>query len=135
MSDRETAIAVRDRIGRLYGYSGPYGTTNPTPEITEPFVEETVEVTQTAAEEIDMVFNRFKPDSVAGRILKALASGPKTPAQLAHLAGSKSADNIIAPGGWFYQLRKFGKTTGKFKLEKEDNRLVLTVGKRYASQV
>ena len=82
-----------------------------------------------------LVFNRYRADSIGGRILTSLAGGPKTPSELARIAGSRSADNITAPGGWYSQLRKFGKTTGKFKLEKDGNRLVLTVNKRYASQV
>jgi hypothetical protein len=148
MNDREQAIAVRDRIGRLYGFTGSYGTANPEPDVAdnsesdltsgEPSATISVEEvgTETELEEENaMIFNRFKVDSVAGRMLKALAAGPKTAAQLAHIAGSKSADNILAPGGWFYQLRKFGKTSGKFKLEKSENRLVLTISKRYASQV
>lgn len=84
---------------------------------------------------MDLVFNRFQSKSVAGRMLSALAGGPKTPAQIANVAKVKSADNILAPGGWYFQLRRFGKTSGKFKLAKDGNKLVLTVNKRYASQV
>ena len=82
----------------------------------------------------NLVFNRYRADSVGGRILTALTAGPKTAAQLAHVAKSKSADNILAPGGWYSQLRRFGKESGKFTLEKKDNRLVLTVhrGKKVA---
>ena len=137
----DLAIANRNRIGRLYGYTGLYGTTNAVTEPEEPeIVLDTAQAESKNSEsdlelEDNMIFNRFKQDSIAGRILKALAGGPKTAAQLAYVAGSKSADNILAPGGWFYQLRKFGKTSGKFRLEKDGNRLVLTISKRYASQV
>jgi hypothetical protein len=137
MSDH---LATRDRIGRLYGYTGPYGTTNPEKELDIPEQSVKIDVKEqqpivVVEGEETMVFNRFKPGSVGARILSALANGPKTAAQLAHVAGSKTADNILAPGGWFYQLRKFGKTSGKFKLEKDGNKLVLTVSKRYAAQV
>lgn len=84
----------------------------------------------------NLVFNRFRSNSIAGRILRSLASGPKTPAQLAHLAKSKSADNVMAPGGWYFQLRRFGKASKKFTLAVTDNgRLVLTVNRRYRDQV
>ena len=84
----------------------------------------------------DLIFNRYRPDSIAGRILAALAKRPHTPAELARIAQSRSADNILAAGGWYSQLRRFGKTTRKFSLElADDGRLVLTVNKRYASQV
>lgn len=144
MGDLELAIANRNRIGRLYGFTGHYGTTHSAPlseapeQIEEPNVKQQQTVTE--AEEIimatDLVFNRFKPSSVAGRILATLAKGPKTPAQVAHIAGSRSADNIMAPGGWFYLLRKFGKTSKKFTLSlNDDGRLVLVVNQRYAKQV
>jgi hypothetical protein len=135
MTDQEASN--RACIARLYKFTGSYGTTEPSAAIdveeATPDTSEPVETTE--EEETAMIFNRFRPDSVAGRMLKALAAGPKTPAQLAAQAKAKSADNILAPGGWFYQLRKFGKATGKFRLEKDGNKLVLTVNKRYASQV
>jgi len=31
-NDRDYAIAVRDQIGRIYGFVGSYGTTQPTAE-------------------------------------------------------------------------------------------------------
>lgn len=143
MSEQELAVATRDRIGRIYKFHGTYGTTTKTAELSgEVNVEETNTPTTTVSEQTEdemdatLVFNRFKPASVAGKILRALVAGPKTPAQVAHLAGSRSVDNIMAPGGWFYQLRKFGKTSGKFALSLNDNgRLVLAVNKRYAKQV
>ena len=134
MTDRDTAIAVRDRIGRLYGYTGPYGTTEPSTVETVEEIQQ-VEIQINEEERTEMIFNRFKKDSVAGRILAALAGGPKTPAQLAHLAKVRSESNLMGAGGWYYQLRKFGKTSGKFKLVKEENRLVLTINKRYVGQV
>jgi hypothetical protein len=142
MTDQETAN--RSRIARIYRYTGGYGTTEPSTAIdveeATPVASESEPKTETepAIEpegEETMVFNRFKADSVAGRMLKALARGPKTAEQLAMQAKAKSAENVLAPGGWFYQLRKFGKTTGKFRLEKDGNKLVLTVNKRYVSQV
>lgn len=86
--------------------------------------------------ESTLVFNRFRSNSVAGRMLTALAKGPKTPAQVARIAKSKSADNIMAGGGWYFQLRRFGKISRKFTLSVEDNgRLVLAVNRRYRGQV
>ena len=75
----------------------------------------------------NLVFNRYRADSIGGRILTALTTAPRTPAELARIAKSRSADNILAPGGWYSQLRRFGKESGKFTLEVKDNRLVLTV--------
>lgn len=86
--------------------------------------------------ESNMVFNRFRVNSIAGRMLTALAKRPMTPAQIAHVVKAKSADNIMAPGGWYFQLRRFGKTTKKFTLATADNgRLVLTVNRRYRGQI
>lgn len=83
----------------------------------------------------NLIFNRFRSNSVAGRILKSLATGPKTPAQLAHVAKA-SADNILAGGGWYFQLRRFGKASKKFTLGmNEQGRLVLTVNRRYRGQI
>lgn len=84
----------------------------------------------------NLVFNRFRSNSVAGRMLTALAKRPLTPAQVAHIARVKSADNIMAGGGWYFQLRRFGKASKKFTLAVADNgRLVLTVNRRYRGQV
>jgi hypothetical protein len=79
-----------------------------------------------------LVFDRFRPDSVAGRILIALTPGkPLSVAQLARVARPKSVDNILAPGGWYTQLRRFGKTTRKFTLAKtDDGKIVLTLARR-----
>jgi len=76
-----------------------------------------------------VLFGQYKADSVAGRMLKALAAGkPLTVAQIARVAQPKSIDNILAPGGWYAQLRRFGKTTRRFNLSKtEDGKLVMTV--------
>lgn len=78
-----------------------------------------------------LVFNRFRVNSVAGRMLVALAKGqPMSVAQVARVAQPKSADNILAPGGWYAQLRRFGKESRKFKLGKtDDGKLVMTVRK------
>lgn len=130
-------LATRNRIGRLYGFTGSYKTPEPSAAIDVEEVTPAIEPEpETEIEkETVMIFNRFKADSVAGRMLKALARGPKTAEQLASVAKAKSAENVLAPGGWFYLLRKFGKTSGKFRLEKDGNKLVLTVNKRYVSQV
>lgn len=81
------------------------------------------------------VFNRFRVNSVAGRMLTTLAKGPKTPLQVAKIAKVRSADNIMAGGGWYFQLRRFGKASRKFDLSAVDGKLVLTVNKRFRSQV
>jgi hypothetical protein len=80
----------------------------------------------------ELVFNRFRPNSVAGRMLSALAKGqPMSVAQIARVAKPKSKDNILAPGGWYVQLRAFGKASRKFRLSKtEDGKLQLTVLRR-----
>jgi hypothetical protein len=84
----------------------------------------------------DLVFNRFQPNSVAGRMLSALAKRPMTVAELARVAKPKSTDNIMAPGGWYFQLRRFGKASRKFTLSVADNgRLVLKVHDRYRGQI
>src|SRR4051812_35481766 len=82
----------------------------------------------------DLVFNRFKSDSVAGRMLRALMAGkPLSVAQVARVARPKSVDNILAPGGWYALLRRYGKTSRKFNLAKtEDGKLVMKVNARYA---
>lgn len=82
----------------------------------------------------ELIFNRFKADSVAGRMLKALAKGkPMSEAQVVRIAKPKSADNILAPGGWYAKLRAYGKATRKFNLSKtEDGKLVLVARKRAA---
>ena len=86
--------------------------------------------------ESNMVFNRFRTNSIAGRMLTALAKRPMTPAQIAHVAKAKSADNIMAGGGWYFQLRRFGKASKKFTLSVADNgRLVLQVNRRYRDQI
>lgn len=83
-----------------------------------------------------LIFNRFRTNSVAGRMLKALANGePKSVAQIARIAKPKSVDNILAPGGWYAQLRRFGKATRKFNLSKIDGKIVLKVSARYAAQL
>lgn len=83
----------------------------------------------------NLVFNRYRPDSIGGKILTALAAGPRTPSELARIAKPRSAANIMAPGGWFSQLRRFGKTSRKFDLRVVDGRLVMTISRRYAPQV
>ena len=84
---------------------------------------------------MDKLFGRYRRDSVAGRILTALVEKPLTPSELAKVAKPKSAANIMNPGGWYFQLRRFGKTTKKFDLSLVDGKLVLTVSKRYLKQV
>ena len=78
-----------------------------------------------------LVFNRFRSNSVAGRMLIALAKGtPMTPAAVARAAKAKSPKNITAPGGWYALLRAFGRKSRKFNLSKtEDGKLVLVVRK------
>jgi hypothetical protein len=82
-----------------------------------------------------LVFNRFRSNTVAGRMLTALAKRPLTPAQVAHLAKAKSAGNIMAGGGWYFQLRRFGKASKKFTLAMVDGRLTMVVNRRYRGQV
>lgn len=79
----------------------------------------------------NLVFNRFRATSIAGRILTTLSDGkPKSAAQVARIAKSRSADNILAPGGWYAKLRNYGKRTRKFLLSKtEDGKLVLKARK------
>lgn len=79
-----------------------------------------------------LVFNRFRSNSVAGRLLTSLSGGqPRSVAQLVRVAKPRSADNILAPGGWYAKLRAYGKTTRKFKLSKtDDGKLVLVARKR-----
>jgi hypothetical protein len=76
-----------------------------------------------------LVFNRFRANSVAGRMLALLADGrPRTDKQIARSAKPRSVDNILAPGGWYVQLRAFGKKTRKFVLAKtDDGKIVMTV--------
>lgn len=76
-----------------------------------------------------LIFNRFRSNTVAGRMLKALSSGkPLSVAQVARVARPKSVDNITAPGGWYTQLRAYGKKTRKFLLSKtDDGKLVMRV--------
>ena len=78
-----------------------------------------------------LVFNRFRENSVAGRMLAALAAGkPLSVAQVVRVAKPKSAENIMAPGGWYAKLRAYGKATRKFNLSKtEDGKLVLKARK------
>lgn len=83
-----------------------------------------------------LVFNRFRSNTVAGRMLSALAKRPMTVAEVARIAKPRSTDNILAPGGWYFQLRRFGKTSKKFSLSMAENgRLVLKVNARYRGQV
>jgi len=76
-----------------------------------------------------LVFNRFRTDSVGGRMLIALANGkPHTVAQLARVAKPRSVENILAPGGWYAKLRAYGKASRQFTLRKtEGGKLVMTV--------
>lgn len=78
-----------------------------------------------------LLFNRFRPNTVAGRILSTLANGePKTVAQIVRVAKPKSADNLLGPGGWYAKLRHYGKTSRKFTLAKtEDGKIVLRARK------
>ena len=78
-----------------------------------------------------VIFNRFRANSVAGRILTVLAAGkPLTVAQVARAAKPRSTDNLMAPGGWYALLRAYGKTTRKFNLSKtDDGKLVMIVRK------
>lgn len=82
----------------------------------------------------DLILNRFRQNSVAGRIIKALSNGrPLTVKQVARIAKPRSVDNILAPGGWYAQLRKYGKTSRKFNLSKtEDGKLVMKINARFA---
>jgi hypothetical protein len=79
----------------------------------------------------DLVLNRFRPNSVGGRLVSALAAGkPRTVAELARAAKPRSKDNLLAPGGWFDLLRAYGKSSRKFKLEKlEDGKIQMIVRK------
>lgn len=74
-----------------------------------------------------LVFDRFRPDSIGGRILTTLSDGqPKSIAQIARVAKPRSVRNITAPGGWYTQLRAYGKASRKFTLSKtDDGKLVL----------
>lgn len=79
-----------------------------------------------------LIFNRFRANSVAGRMLVALADGqPRTAAQIARIAKPRSADNILQPGGWYALLRAYGKKSRKFLLEKtDDGKIVMKVSSR-----
>lgn len=79
-----------------------------------------------------LLFNRFRANSVAGRMLSALSAGkPLSVAQVARAAKPRSVDNIVAPGGWYTQLRAFGKKSRKFTLAKtDDGKLVMKVNAR-----
>lgn len=81
-----------------------------------------------------LIFNRFRSNSVAGRMLSLLADGtPRTAKQIARSAKPKSVDNILQPGGWYVLLRRYGKATRKFNLSKtEDGKIVLKVRKGVA---
>ena len=78
-----------------------------------------------------LVLNRFRSNSVAGRMVLALANGkPMTPAAVARAAKAKSVKNVTAPGGWFTLLRAFGRKSRKFNLTKtDDGKLVMAVRK------
>jgi hypothetical protein len=86
------------------------------------------------AQNQELVFNRFRVNSVAGRMLTALAKGkPLTAAQVARVAKPRSADNILAPGGWYAQLRAYGKKTRKFNLSKDESGKLVLVARRKAA--
>jgi hypothetical protein len=77
-----------------------------------------------------LVFNRFRVNSVAGRMLSLLSDGkPRTAAQIARSAKPRSVDNILAPGGWYALLRAYGRKSRKFNLSKVDGKLVLKARK------
>jgi hypothetical protein len=77
----------------------------------------------------DRVFGRFRPNSVAGKMLTLLADGkPRTVKEIARVAKPRSVDNIDAAGGWYQLLRRFGKRSRQFELSKtDDGKLQLTV--------
>jgi hypothetical protein len=83
----------------------------------------------------DLILNRFRPNSVSGRIIRFLSSGkPRTVKEVARVAKPKSVENILGPGGWYAKLRAEGKRSKRFDLSKtDDGKLVLKVGRRYAA--
>lgn len=82
----------------------------------------------------NLVFNRFRANSVGGRMAALLADGkPRTDAQVAHSAKPRSVANIAQPGGWFALLRAYGKASRKFNLSRtEDGKMVMKVRKGVA---
>jgi hypothetical protein len=81
----------------------------------------------------NLILNRFRTNSVAGRMLVLLADGkPRSAAQIARSAKPRSVENITQPGGWYTLLRAYGKKSRKFNLAKtEDGKIVLKVNARY----
>lgn len=79
----------------------------------------------------NLILNRFRVNSVAGRMLKFLSNGePQTPAAVARVAKPRSVENIMQPGGWFTLLRAYGKTSRKFTMEKtEEGKIVMRLRK------
>jgi hypothetical protein len=77
------------------------------------------------------ILSYFRENTVSGRMIALLVDGkPRTVKQIAAVAKPKSEANILAPGGWYSQLRRLGRETGLFLLEKTaDGKIVMRTGK------
>lgn len=74
------------------------------------------------------ILSYFRANTVSGRMINLLLDGKAhTVAEIAKVAKPRSADNILQPGGWYAQLRRFGRDTGLFLLEKDGDKLRLKV--------
>lgn len=78
-----------------------------------------------------LVFNRFRANSVGGRMAKLLSDGKvHSLAQVVRAAKPRSESNILQPGGWFALLRAYGRKSRKFNLSMtEDGKMVMAVRK------
>jgi hypothetical protein len=76
-----------------------------------------------------LVFGRFKPDSIGGKIAALLSDGlPHTAEDIAAAVSVKSVKNITASGGWYSVLKIHGEKTKLYTLVKtDDDKLILTM--------
>ena len=89
--------------------------------------------TKTETKTVKLVADRFKPESVGGRMCALLLDGKaRTVAEIAKASKVASRKNILGGGGWFFVLKRHGQRSGLYDLIKTDDDKIQLVKKAKA---